>query len=78
MKRAAPLTAKEFAILELLLANPKTVFSKSRIFERVWDEPYFDDTTVKVHMSNIRAKLKAADSDNEYIETVWGMGYRLT
>ena len=71
------LTAKEFAILELLLRNPNTVFSKSRIFEAVWDEPFYDDSTIKVHMSNLRSKLKKADSDNKYIETVWGMGYRL-
>ena len=37
-----------------------------------------DDNTVKVHMSNIRSKLKKLDPDNDYIETVWGMGYRLT
>ncbi|MBR3025299.1 MAG: winged helix-turn-helix domain-containing protein, partial [Oscillospiraceae bacterium] len=36
-----------------------------------------DDNTVKVHMSNIRAKIREFDPDNEYIETVWGMGYRL-
>ena len=71
------LTAKEFAILELLLRNSGTVFSKSRIFETVWDEPFFDDSTIKVHMSNLRSKLKQADPDNEYIETVWGMGYKL-
>ncbi|MBE6862373.1 MAG: response regulator transcription factor [Ruminococcus sp.] len=72
------LTVKEYAILELLLMNPKKLFSKSNLFESVWNEPYFnEDTTVKVHMSNIRSKIKKLDPDEEYIETVWGMGYKL-
>ena len=72
------LTGKEFAILALMLKNPSKLWSKSALFESVWGEPYFgDDNTIKVHMSNIRAKLKAADAGEEYIETVWGMGYRL-
>ena len=72
------LTGKEFAILELMLENPAKLWSKANIFESVWGESYInDDSTVKVHMSNIRTKLKKLDPDNEYIETVWGMGYRL-
>ena len=72
------LTSKEFAILELMLKNPTKLWSKADLFESVWGENYLsDDNTVKVHMSNIRQKLKKADPGNEYIETVWGMGYRL-
>lgn len=72
------LTGKEFAILELMLKNPAKLWSKANLFESVWGENYLsDDNTVKVHMSNIRQKLKKSDPDNEYIETVWGMGYRL-
>ena len=72
------LTVKEFSILELMLKNPQKLWSKANIFESVWGENYLsDDNTVKVHMSNIRSKLKKLDSDTEYIETVWGMGYRL-
>lgn len=72
------LTSKEYAILELMLLNPTKLFSKSNLFESVWNEPYFkDDTTIKVHMSNIRNKIKKLDVSEEYIETVWGMGYKL-
>ncbi len=72
------LTGKEYAILELMLLNPKKLFSKSNLFESVWNEPYFkEDTTIKVHMSNIRNKIKKLDDTQEYIETVWGMGYKL-
>lgn len=72
------LTGKEFAILELMLENPAKLWSKANLFESVWGENYLtDESTVKVHMSNIRTKLKKLDPDSEYIETVWGMGYRL-
>ena len=64
--------------MELMLNHPQKLFSKANIFESIWGEPYFDnDKTIKVHMSNIRSKLKQHDPDTEYIETVWGMGYRL-
>jgi DNA-binding response OmpR family regulator len=72
------LTSKEFAILELMLLNPLKLFSKSNLFESVWNETYFkDDTTIKVHISNLRNKIRKLDDTREYIETVWGMGYKL-
>lgn len=71
------ITKQEFAILELLLKNPKQVFSKEDIFEYAWEEPYMGETkTLDVHISHIRKKIKAVTSE-EYIETVWGIGYRL-
>ncbi len=76
-ENALTLTSKEYAILELMLQNPTKLFSKANLFESVWNEEYFsEDTTLKVHMSNIRTKIKQYDEE-EYIETVWGMGYRL-
>ena len=72
------LTGKEYAILELMLRHPTKLWSKANLFESIWGEQYLsDESTVKVHMSNIRQKLKKLDPENEYIETVWGMGYRL-
>jgi DNA-binding response OmpR family regulator len=72
------LTAREFAILVLLMTSPTKVFSKSNLFESVWNEPFHgDDNTVNVHMSNLRNKLNKANPNEEYIETIWGMGYRL-
>lgn len=71
------ITKQEFSILELLMKHPKKVFSKEEIFEYAWDEPYMGETkTLDVHISNIRKKLKKV-TDKEYIETVWGIGYRL-
>ena len=71
------ITRQEFSILELLLKHPKKVFSKEEIFEYAWEEAYMGETkTLDVHISNIRKKIKAV-TDKEYIETVWGIGYRL-
>lgn len=71
------ITKQEFSILELLLRHPKQVFSKEEIFEYAWEETYMGETkTLDVHISNIRKKIKAITPE-EYIETVWGIGYRL-
>ena len=71
------LTALEYKILRLFLLSPKKVFTKENIFESVWGVDYHgDENVVNVHMSNLRTKLKNVNSE-EYIETMWGMGYRL-
>lgn len=71
------LTKIEFNILEALVRRPNRVFSKAELFELVWGEPFAgDDSTVAVHVSNIRAKLRATSTD-EYVKTVWGMGFKL-
>ena len=71
------LTRQEYAILELLIRHPKQVFRKEAIFTYAWEEEYMGETkTLDVHISNIRKKIKQVTSE-EYIETVWGIGYRL-
>ena len=76
-KEVPQITKQEFAILELLVSHPKQVFSKEDIFSYAWYEPYMGETkTLDVHISNIRKKIKQVTTD-EYIETVWGIGYRL-
>ena len=71
------ITKQEFAILELLLKHPKKVFSKEEIFEYAWEDSYIGETkTLDVHISHIRKKIKEV-TEKEYIETVWGIGYRL-
>ena len=72
------LTKHEFKILELLARHPKKVFTKQVIYEYAWEEEYYvEDKTINVHISNIRAKLKTSGTD-EYIQTVWGMGFKLS
>ncbi len=71
------LTAKEYQMLELFLQFPNKVFSKVNLYETVWGYEYLgDENVIKTHISNIRNKIKR-HSDTEYIETVWGLGYRL-
>ena len=72
-EQQADFTAKEYAILELLLKNPGKVFSKQNLYESVWGEPYiYDNDTINTHISNLRKKL-----DGQVVKTVWGMGYKL-
>ncbi len=74
---ALDLTKHEYKILELLLLNPDKVFSKQEIYDYAWEDLYIgEDKTINVHISNIRKKLKAF-TDTEYIDTVWGIGFRL-
>ena len=70
------LTAKEFEILHLLMGSPDRVFSKEEIFERIWQDAYGDLSTVTVHVRKLREKIEENPSEPEYIETVWGLGYR--
>lgn len=71
------LTRQEYKILELLLLYPKRVFSKQDIYDYAWDDIYIgEDKTINVHISNIRKKIKNV-TEEEYIETVWGIGFKL-
>ena len=75
------LTIKEYMILELFLRNPNQVFNRSAILEKLWE---FDkvvqagDRTVTTHITNLRRKLKDAGMSENFLETVYGMGYRLS
>lgn len=71
------LTKTEYAIIKLLMMNPSQVISKSAILDRIsLDTPDCMESSLKVHMSNLRRKLRSV-SDREYIEVIWGIGYKL-
>lgn len=71
------LTRTEAAILKLLMQNPSQALSKSALLDRIsLDVPDCTESSLKVHVSNLRKKLKTV-SDKEYIESVWGIGFRL-
>lgn len=71
------LTRTEFDIAAMLARNPKRVFTKQEIYERIWDEGYLgQENSVSTHVSNLRAKLKPTGTDS-YIQTVWGIGFKL-
>lgn len=71
------LTKTEYAILKLLMQNPKQVIAKSVILDRISaDTPDCTETSLKIHVSNLRKKLREA-SGKEYIEAVWGIGFKI-
>lgn len=72
------LTRREFLILELMMENPGKVFTKSNIYESVWNEEFLgEDNAVNVHISNIRQKIAKVKKGENYIETVWGIGFKM-
>ncbi|MGL5712070.1 MAG: response regulator transcription factor [Paraclostridium sp.] len=72
------LTSHEFDILCILIKNPNKVYSRESLYEQVWKNGYYgEDNSVNVHISNIRKKIKAISEDEEYIKTVWGIGFKL-
>lgn len=73
------LTAHEFDILLLLMRNPEKVYSRESLYEFVWQGGYYgENNTVNVHVSNIRKKIKEIDPAGAYIETVYGIGFKLS
>lgn len=71
------LTTREYELLVFLASNPNIVFSKERIFDTLWGNEYCGDTaTVAVHIQKIRKKIEKDPTNPEYIETIWGSGYR--
>lgn len=74
---AQRLTRTEYAILKLLMENPGQVLAKSTVLERIClDTPDCTEASLKIHVSNLRKKLRAAGGE-DHIEAVWGIGYRL-
>lgn len=72
------LTAREFDLLALLIAQPEKVFTREALYARVWGGEYYgEDNTVNVHISNIRAKLAKVSPETEYVKTVWGIGFKM-
>ena len=70
-------TTKEFDLLTFLAENPNHVFSKDELFRKIWDmESVGDIATVTVHIKKIREKIEMDTSKPQYIETIWGVGYR--
>lgn len=71
------LTKTEFAILKILIQNPKQVITKSQILDRISeDTPDCVESSLKVHISNLRRKLREI-SDRDFIEAVWGIGFKM-
>lgn len=76
--REVSLTKIEFKILRLLMSKPKNVFTKNNIYSDIWNDNFIgEDNSVNVHISNIRNKLSKINKDEKYIQTVWGIGFKM-
>jgi DNA-binding response OmpR family regulator len=72
-----PLTSTEYALLTFLASNPNRVFTREQLFSAVWGSGYAGDlATVAVHVQKIRKKIERDPAEPEFIETLWGTGYR--
>lgn len=72
-----PLTSKEYDLLLFLALHPNRVFSKDELFEKIWGlDALSDNATVTVYISKLREKIETDPSKPQYIETIWGVGYR--
>ena len=70
-------TTKEFDLLTFLASHPNHVYTKDELFREIWDmESVGDIATVTVHIKKIREKVEIDTSNPQYIETIWGVGYR--
>jgi len=74
---AVSLKAKEFKLLKCLSDNRNTIVTKEELFNKIWDmESICDIATVTVHIKKIREKIEFDTAKPQYIETIWGVGYR--
>jgi DNA-binding response OmpR family regulator len=76
-KELLNLTAKEFELLKFFASHPNQVFTKAQIFKYVWGDEYIeDDNTVMVHIRRLRKKIEVNPEKPQFIQTVWGIGYK--
>lgn len=72
------LTHTEFEIIRLLAANPGRTFSKEQLYNLIWKEPYYgNENVLNTHINRLRNKLSDGAGKNDYIKTLWGIGYKL-
>lgn len=77
-EKEVALPQKEFELLLYLAENPNKVFGRDELFEKIWGmDAIGDSATVTVHIARVREKIESSPSNPQYIETVWGAGYRL-
>lgn len=75
--RKVELKAKEFKLLQCLFENRNTIVSKEKLFNEVWGDAFFGDSTLNVHIRRLREKLEENPNEPRLIKTVWGTGYLL-
>ncbi len=76
--KVIPLLAKEFLLLQMFMEYPGRVYTKKQLYHNVWEDTYlYDDNTIMVHISRLRAKIETNPKEPEYLVTVRGVGYKI-
>ena len=75
--KTVSLKSKEFALLSCLYAHKNTIVTKEKLFDEVWGDSFYSDSTLNVHIRRLREKLESDPNEPKYIKTVWGTGYIL-
>lgn len=75
--REVQLKAKEFALLSCLYEHRDTIVTKEKLFDEVWGDAFYSDSTLNVHIRRLREKIEENPNEPKYIKTVWGTGYIL-
>ncbi|MBO4449336.1 MAG: response regulator transcription factor [Clostridiales bacterium] len=75
--RTISLKSKEFSLLSCLYAHKNTIVTKEKLFDEVWGDSFYSDSTLNVHIRRLREKIEADPNEPKYIKTVWGTGYIL-
>jgi two-component system response regulator RegX3 len=75
--RTVSLKSKEFSLLSCLYAHKNTIVTKEKLFDEVWGDSFYSDSTLNVHIRRLREKIESDPNEPKYIKTVWGTGYIL-
>ena len=75
--RRVELKAKEYALLDCLYRHKNAIVKKEDLFDEVWGDTFFSDSTLNVHIRRLREKIEEDPKNPKYIKTVWGTGYYL-
>ena len=75
--RSVSLKSKEFSLLSCLYAHKNTIVTKEKLFDEVWGDSFYSDSTLNVHIRRLREKIESDPNEPKYIKTVWGTGYIL-
>ena len=75
--RTVSLKSKEFSLLSCLYAHRNTIVTKEKLFDEVWGDSFYSDSTLNVHIRRLREKIESDPNEPKYIKTVWGTGYIL-
>ena len=75
--RTVSLKSKEFSLLSCLYSHKNTIVTKEKLFDEVWGDSFYSDSTLNVHIRRLREKIESDPNEPKYIKTVWGTGYIL-